>query len=72
MGLLASIATPLERLRDALPLYQLIILAFTAFITLSVVLHVARQLFFKDKNAPPEVFSLFPIFGNTYVHPGEN
>lgn len=67
MGLLATIAAPIERLLETLPLYQVILLALSAFIATSVVYHVTRQLFFKDKSAPPEVFSWFPGLGNTYV-----
>jgi hypothetical protein len=65
MGLVAAIATPLERLVDALPLYQVVLLGFVAFLALAVALNVARQLFFQDRSAPPEVFSWFPILGNT-------
>jgi hypothetical protein len=42
-----------------------VLLGFTTFITLVVGLHVARQVLLKDKNAPPEVFSWFPVLGNT-------
>ncbi|KAI1621360.1 cytochrome P450, family 51, subfamily A [Exophiala viscosa] len=65
MGLLATIATPLERLVHTLPTYQLVLLGLAAFITLAVGLNVARQVLLKDKNAPPEVFSWFPVLGNT-------
>jgi predicted tellurium resistance membrane protein TerC len=67
MGLLATIATPIERLLETLPLYQTILLGFVAFITLAICANVLRQVLFKDKNAPPEVFSLFPVLGSTYV-----
>lgn len=67
MGLLTTIATPIEQLLNTLPVYQLVLLGFTAFITLAIVLNVARQLLFKDRNAPPEVFHLIPGLGSTYV-----
>ena len=69
MGLLATIATPIERLLETLPLYQTILLGFVAFIVLAIFLNVARQVLLKDKNLPPEVFSFFPVLGNTYVYP---
>jgi len=65
MGLLATVAAPLDRLLETLPTYQVVLLGFFAFCLLSVVLHVTRQFLFKDKNAPPEVFSWFPLIGNT-------
>ena len=65
MGLLATLAAPVERLLNNLPVYQVALLGFTAFVVVAVVLNVARQLLFKDKNAPPEVFSLFPFIGST-------
>ncbi len=65
MGLVATISTPIERLIHTLPLYQVVLLGFVAFLGLAVALNVARQLFFHDKSAPPEVFSWFPIIGNT-------
>jgi sterol 14-demethylase len=68
MGLLTTIATPIEHLLNTLPVYQLVLLAFTAFVTLAITLNVARQLLFKDRNAPPEVFHLIPGLGSTYVH----
>jgi uncharacterized membrane protein YvlD (DUF360 family) len=69
MGLLATIATPIERLLETLPLYQTILLGFFAFIALAILLNVARQVLLKDKNLPPEVFSFFPVLGSTYVCP---
>merc|ERR1712000_154135 len=65
MGLLATVAAPLDRLLETLPTYQVVLLGFFAFCLLSVVLNVTRQFLFKDKNAPPEVFSWFPLIGNT-------
>lgn len=67
MGLLATVAAPLDRLLQDLPLYQTVLLGFVALLLLSVVLNVTRQLLFKDRNAPPEVFSWFPMIGSTYV-----
>lgn len=38
---------------------------FVAFITLTVVLNVLKQLLFKNPNEPPIVFHWFPVIGNT-------
>jgi len=65
MGLLATVAAPLDRLLETLPTYQVVLLGVVAFCLLSVVLNVTRQFFLKDKNAPPEVFSWFPLIGST-------
>jgi hypothetical protein len=65
MGLLATVAAPLDRLLETLPTYQVVLLGVFAFLILSVVLNVTRQFLLKDKNAPPEVFSWFPVIGNT-------
>jgi sterol 14-demethylase len=37
-------------------------------IGLSVFLHVANQILFKNPNEPPMVFSWFPIIGNTITY----
>ncbi|KAK5064541.1 Sterol 14-alpha demethylase [Exophiala bonariae] len=65
MGLLTTVAVPIEHLFNTLPVYQLVLLGFTALITLVISLNVARQLLFKDKNAPPVVFHLIPGLGST-------
>lgn len=65
MGLLTTVAVPLDRLVQTLPVYQLVLLGFAALVGLSVILHVGRQLLFKNKNEPPEVFSWFPLIGST-------
>lgn len=38
------------------------------FIGLSVFLHVASQILFKNPNEPPMVFSWFPIIGSTVTY----
>ncbi len=67
MGLLATITAPVEHLVETLPLWQLGLLGFAAFLALSVLYNVLRQLLFRDKTAPPEVWSWFPVMGNTSV-----
>ncbi|KAL5614464.1 hypothetical protein BROUX41_004569 [Berkeleyomyces rouxiae] len=41
------------------------IIGFVAFVTLSVVLNVAKQILLKNPNRPPVVFHLFPLIGST-------
>jgi sterol 14-demethylase len=68
MGLLTTLTEPLDYLRATLPTYQLVLLGLFAFVAASVAWNVTRQLLFRDKTAPPEVWSWFPVLGNTYVH----
>ncbi|KAJ9606225.1 Lanosterol 14-alpha-demethylase [Cladophialophora chaetospira] len=65
MGLLTTLTEPLDYLRATLPTYQLILLGFFTFLVVSVAWNVTRQLLFRDKTAPPEVWSWFPVLGNT-------
>ncbi|EXJ53739.1 cytochrome P450, family 51 (sterol 14-demethylase) [Cladophialophora psammophila CBS 110553] len=65
MGLLATLSKPAERLLVSLPIWQLALLGFAAFLVLCVAWNVVRQVLLKDKNAPPEVWSWFPVLGNT-------
>jgi sterol 14alpha-demethylase len=65
MGLLATLTAPVEHLAHTLPAWQLGLLGFAAFLAVSVLYNVVRQLCFRDKNAPPEVWSWFPVMGNT-------
>lgn len=67
MGLLTTVAAPIEHLLNTLPVYQLVLLGLTAFVTLAITLNVASQLLFKDRSAPPVVFHLIPGLGSTYV-----
>jgi hypothetical protein len=69
MGLLTTLSEPFSSLRATLPTYQLVLLGLFAFISISVFCHVTRQLLFRDKHGPPEVFSWFPVLGNTCVKP---
>lgn len=65
MGLLATLLAPVETLVELLPIWQLICLAFIAFITLAVILNVLNQLIFKNPNEPPLVFHWVPLVGST-------
>ena len=68
MGILGTISAPIERLIENLPVWQVALLGFTTFITLSVVLNVLSQLLFKNPNEPPVVFHWFPIIGSTITY----
>jgi hypothetical protein len=68
MGIFSTLAEPLERLATTLPLWQLVFLGSTAFITIAVVLNIIRQLFFYDRNAPPVVFHWIPVLGNAVTY----
>lgn len=41
---------------------------FFGFVAISVVLNVANQLLFKNKNEPPMVFHWFPFVGSTVTY----
>jgi sterol 14alpha-demethylase len=68
MGLLATISAPIERLLQTVPVWQIVLLGFTTFIILAVVLNVLNQLLFKNPNEPPIVFHWFPIIGSTITY----
>jgi Cytochrome P450 len=65
MGLLATISAPIERLVSTLPLWQIVLLAFSTVLALAIIANVTRQWLFYDRSAPPEVFSLLPGLGST-------
>ncbi|ERF71299.1 Eburicol 14-alpha-demethylase [Endocarpon pusillum Z07020] len=65
MGLLGVLLTSVERLREVLPLWQLISFALAAFVTLVILANILKQLLFKNPNEPPLVFHLVPFVGST-------
>ena len=65
MGFLAGVTAPLERLAQSLPTWQLVLLGVSVFTTVAIFANAIRQLFFYDRKAPPEVFSLLPGLGST-------
>ena len=65
MGVLATVSAPIERLLSTLPVWQIVLLAFSAALTLAITTNVIRQWLFYDRSAPPEVFSLLPGLGST-------
>jgi sterol 14alpha-demethylase len=68
MGLFAKLLAPVERLAGALPLWQLVLFAFTACVSLTILLNVLNQLFFRNPSEPPVVFHLLPLVGSTVTY----
>lgn len=67
-----------EQLQESLlPLYQSyktlgcgaqIAIGVAAFVTLSIVLNVTKQILLKNPNRPPVVFHLVPFIGSTVIY----
>ncbi|KAM0286993.1 hypothetical protein ACHAQH_000678 [Verticillium albo-atrum] len=68
MGLLQEITGPLSQQFHALGTASQVGVVVFAVVILSVFVHVANQLLFKNPNEPPVVFSWFPFFGSTVVY----
>ena len=43
-------------------------IVFSAFLFVSVFVHVSNQILFKNPNEPPMVFSWFPVIGSTVTY----
>lgn len=68
MGLLEEVAGPaLQRFSQLSTASQVGTLIF-AFVALSIVVNVAKQLLFKNPNEPPVVFHWIPIIGSTVTY----
>ena len=66
MGLLAHLAGPLDGLLASKSATLLTLCAASVFLfVLTIILHVLKQLFWKNPNEPPVVFHWFPFLGNT-------
>jgi sterol 14alpha-demethylase len=65
MGLFEEAVSSLLQQYKQLALSSQIVVGISALIFLSVAVHVAQQLFFKNPHEPPVVFSWFPFIGNT-------
>lgn len=65
MGVFQEQLEPLLVEFQKLGLASQIGLGFVAFVIVSVVLNVAKQILFKNPNEPPMVFHLFPLIGST-------
>lgn len=68
MGILENIAGPLTEQVSQRGLTVVVAAGFFAFIVLSVVLNVLKQLLFKNPNEPPVVFHWFPVIGSTVTY----
>lgn len=68
MGRLEEIAGPLSHHFSQMSTASQVGILVAAFIGLSVVVNVAKQLLFKNPNEPPVVFHLFPIIGSTITY----
>lgn len=68
MGVLELVAGPLAEQVSQRGWAVVIASGFTAFIVLSVVLNVLKQILFKNSNEPPIVFHWFPIIGSTVTY----
>jgi sterol 14-demethylase len=68
MGILEIIAGPLAEQVSQRGLAVVVVAGFAAFLILTVVLNVLKQLLFKNPNEPPIVFHLFPIIGSTITY----
>jgi hypothetical protein len=65
MGLLATFAGPLANHFKDTSIALLILTAIFAFLSLSLLVNVARQILFKDPTKPPVVFHWLPFIGST-------
>ena len=68
MGLLATIAEPIQALINTLPWWQFGILAFVTLLATAVFLNVLQQVLLKNPNEPPLVFHFFPLIGSTITY----
>ncbi|KAG9249868.1 cytochrome P450 51B [Emericellopsis atlantica] len=69
MGLLQDVAThPVAQQFQAFGMATQIALVLGGVIALSVGVHIAKQLLFKNPNEPPMVFSIFPFIGSTVTY----
>lgn len=68
MGLLENLAGPISQHLAQSSTGVLVAAGTFAFIVLSVILNVLKQLLFKNPNEPPVVFHWFPIIGSTVTY----
>ncbi|KAI1975341.1 Lanosterol 14-alpha-demethylase [Ophidiomyces ophidiicola] len=68
MGLLADFLSHFCETCSTQSLWVLSSLALGSFITISVIVNVLKQTFFKNPNEPPLVFHWFPIIGSTVTY----
>jgi len=68
MGVLELISAPIAQQISQHGTGVVVAAGFAAFIVLSVVLNVLKQILLKNPNEPPVVFHLFPIIGSTITY----
>jgi sterol 14alpha-demethylase len=68
MGVLESIATPLNGLILERGTGFVVAAGIISFLVVAVILNVLHQLLFKNPNEPPVVFHWFPVIGSTITY----
>lgn len=65
MGVLQDAATAFDTHFGETATWKLITLSFVTCITVAILLNVASQILFRNKNEPPLVFHWVPVIGST-------
>lgn len=68
MGLLQDAAVAFDANFGNTSTWKLVLLGFATFITISILINVARQILFRNPNEPPVVFHWVPIIGSTIAY----
>lgn len=68
MGVIELIAGPISAQLAQRGTVPVVAAGFVAFIVLSIVANVLKQLLFKNPNEPPIVFHWVPIIGSTVTY----
>ena len=65
MGLLQDAAAAFDSYFGNTATWKLVTLGFVSFVTIAILLNVAKQILFRNKNEPPLVFHWVPVIGST-------
>ncbi|KAK4500037.1 hypothetical protein PRZ48_008223 [Zasmidium cellare] len=65
MGLLQDAAAAFDSHFGNTATWKLVTLGFISFVTIAILLNVAKQILFRNKNEPPLVFHWVPVIGST-------
>lgn len=68
MGVLQDVTGPVSQRFSDMGTASQVGVMVAAFVALSVIVHVTKQILFKNPNEPPVVFSWFPIIGSTITY----
>ena len=68
MGFLATVLGPVGLVFQTWPIWQIVLIALTASITLAIIVNVLKQLLLKSPNEPPLVFHWVPFLGSTLAY----